>query len=53
MTPGERFGEADPGTIRYLTASQDLDTRFPAFETEIDGIHSERLGTYRVPCLGG
>jgi arginine decarboxylase len=48
MMPGERFPSADIALLRYLTASQDLDA---GFETEIDGIHLERDGSYRLPCL--
>lgn len=51
VMPGERFGAADSGLVRYLASSQELDRRFPGFETEIHGIEVERDGTYRVPCL--
>ena len=37
--PGERFPAADSSLLRYLATSQELDARFPAFETEIHGIH--------------
>jgi arginine decarboxylase len=49
--PGERFGNADSGIVRYLAASEDLAARFPGFETEIHGIHVEPTGVYRLPCL--
>jgi len=51
MMPGERFGGEHSGLIRYLSASQSLDARYPGFETEIHGIHIELMGSYRVPCL--
>lgn len=49
--PGERFPHADSALVRYLTTSQGLDARFPAFETEIHGIEVQSDGSYRVPCL--
>jgi arginine decarboxylase len=51
VMPGERFGTEQSGLLRYLAASQALDARFPAFETEIHGIDVQPDGTYRVPCL--
>ena len=52
MMPGERFGPDDSALVRYLIASQDLDARFPGFETEIHGIQIQADGSYRIPCLG-
>jgi hypothetical protein len=49
--PGERFGGNDSGLLRYLASSEQIDARFPGFETEIHGIHIESDGTYRIPCL--
>jgi arginine decarboxylase len=51
IMPGERFAEADNGLLRSLTASQQLDTRFPGFETEIHGIHIAHARAYRIPCI--
>jgi arginine decarboxylase len=51
IMPGERFPRADSALVRYLTASQGLDARFPAFETEIHGIEVQSDGSYRLPCL--
>jgi arginine decarboxylase len=51
IMPGERFPHAGSALIRYLTTSQELDARFPAFETEIHGIDVQPDGSYRVPCL--
>ena len=51
IMPGERFPHADSALVRYLTTSQGLDARFPAFETEIHGIEVQSDGSYRVPCL--
>ena len=51
--PGERFGPTDGGLIRYLTASQQLNVRFPGFETEIHGLYVQADGTYLIPCLPG
>jgi len=52
LMPGERFGPADSGLVRYLIASQNLDAHFPGFETEIHGIQIQSDGSYRIPCLG-
>ena len=49
--PGERFGGKDSGLLRYLASSEQIDARFPGFETEIHGIHIEHDGSYRIPCL--
>jgi arginine decarboxylase len=49
--PGERFPHADSAVVRYLTTSQRLDARFPAFQTEIHGIEVQSDGTYHLPCL--
>ena len=51
IMPGERFPAADSALLRYLATSQSLAARFPAFETEIHGIHLEPDGSYRLPCL--
>jgi arginine decarboxylase len=51
IMPGERFPLADSSLLRYLATSQDLDARFPAFETEIHGIHLDSDRSYRLPCL--
>jgi lysine decarboxylase/arginine decarboxylase len=53
VMPGERFGGQESGLVRYLTASEDIDSRFPGFETEIHGVEIQRDGTYRIPCLTG
>jgi arginine decarboxylase len=53
VMPGERFGPTDGGLIRYLTASQQLNVRFPGFETEIHGLYVQADGTYLIPCLPG
>ena len=36
-----------------LAASQKLDQRFPALETEIHGVEVQVHGTYRIPTLRG
>jgi arginine/lysine/ornithine decarboxylase len=51
VMPGERFGAADSGLVRYLTACEDIDAHFPGFETEIHGVEIQRDGSYRIPCL--
>lgn len=51
VMPGERFGDAGSGLIRYLAASQALDARFPGFQNEIHGIQVQADGSYRIPCL--
>jgi arginine decarboxylase len=51
IMPGERFPAPDSALLRYLRASQCLDARFPAFETEIHGIEVQSDGTYLAPCL--
>ncbi len=51
IMPGERFAADDSALVRYLGAAERLDAGFPAFETEIHGIHVEADGTYRIPCL--
>ena len=51
LMPGERFGPTDSGLVRYLAISQELDARFPGFETEIHGIEIQGDGSYRVPCI--
>jgi arginine decarboxylase len=51
IMPGERFPAEGAALLRYLTATETLDARFPGFETEIHGIQVQADGTYRVPCL--
>jgi arginine decarboxylase len=51
IMPGERFPASGSGLLRYLAASQELDARFPAFETEIHGIEVQDDGRYLLPCL--
>ncbi len=51
IMPGERFPAADSSLLRYLATSQELDARFPAFETEIHGIHLDSDRSYRLPCI--
>ncbi|MDT7552672.1 MAG: arginine decarboxylase [Pseudonocardiales bacterium] len=51
IMPGERFPTADGALLRYLTASQAHDIRFPGFATEIHGVHIQPDGAYRIPCL--
>lgn len=51
IMPGERFPPAASALLRYLGASQTLDTQFPSFATEIHGVHIQPDGTYRISCL--
>ena len=53
IMPGERFPAADSALVRYLSAAQNLDVRFPSFGTEIHGIQVQADGSYRVPCVSG
>jgi arginine decarboxylase len=51
IMPGERYGEANSGLIRYLQASEQLASQLPGFETEIHGIQAGEVGRYRLAVL--
>jgi arginine/lysine/ornithine decarboxylase len=51
IMPGERFPEADHALLGYLHSSEQLDARFPHFETEIHGVNVQQDGTYMIPCV--
>jgi arginine decarboxylase len=51
IMPGEQYGSADSGLVRYLRASEQLATRVPGFETEIHGIQANKDQGYRLAVL--
>ena len=51
IMPGERYGHADSGLIRYLKASEQLASLLPGFETEIHGMQAGEDGSYRLAVL--
>jgi arginine/lysine/ornithine decarboxylase len=51
IMPGERYGDADSGLIRYLKASEQLASLLPGFETEIHGTQAGEDGSYRLAVL--
>jgi arginine decarboxylase len=49
--PGENAGASDSPFLRYLTARQDLDRKFPGFGHDIHGVEPQADGTYQVMCI--
>jgi arginine decarboxylase len=46
--PGERLGDANSPTIRFLLALEDFSKRFPGFEREVHGIEVDGQGEFWV-----
>jgi lysine decarboxylase/arginine decarboxylase len=50
LAPGERTGKLNGPILRYLTALQDFDNRFPGFAHDIHGVENVN-GEYRMYCV--
>jgi len=46
--PGERLGDANSPTIRFLLALEEFSKKFPGFEREVHGIEVDPLGDFWV-----
>ena len=46
--PGERLGDANSPTIRFLLALEEFSKRFPGFEREVHGIELDSRGEFWV-----
>jgi len=46
--PGERLGDANSPTIRFLLALEEFSKRFPGFEREVHGIEVDAQGNFWV-----
>jgi arginine decarboxylase len=46
--PGERLGDANSPTIRFLLALEEFGKRFPGFEREVHGIELDNHGEFWV-----
>jgi arginine decarboxylase len=44
--PGERLGDANSPTIRFLLALEEFSKRFPGFEREVHGIELDAQGDF-------
>jgi arginine decarboxylase len=44
--PGERLGDANSPTIRFLLALEDFGKKFPGFEREVHGIEVDGQGEF-------
>jgi arginine decarboxylase len=52
LMPGESVGAADGPLLRYLTALEDFDRRFPGFRSETHGVTIDPdSGDYLIECL--
>jgi arginine decarboxylase len=52
LMPGESVGEADGPLLRYLSALESFDHRFPGFGSETHGVTRDPdTGDYRIECL--
>ncbi|MFJ3446086.1 Orn/Lys/Arg decarboxylase N-terminal domain-containing protein [Streptomyces sp. NPDC086081] len=52
LMPGENTGAADGPLLRYLTALESFDRRFPGFASETHGVTRDPdTGTYLIECL--
>ena len=49
--PGERLGDANSPTIRFLLALEEFGKRFPGFEREVHGIELDAGGDYWVRAV--
>ena len=49
--PGERLGDANSPTIRFLQALEEFGKRFPGFEREVHGIELDAGGDYWVRAV--
>jgi arginine decarboxylase len=46
--PGERLGNANSPTIRFLLALEDFSKRFPGFEREVHGVEVDGQGEFWI-----
>ncbi|MFF4395964.1 Orn/Lys/Arg decarboxylase N-terminal domain-containing protein [Streptomyces sp. NPDC001480] len=52
LMPGENTGTADGPLLRYLTALESFDRRFPGFASETHGVTvDDATGDYLIECL--
>ncbi|MGO4751980.1 hypothetical protein AB4212_25785, partial [Streptomyces sp. 2MCAF27] len=52
LMPGESIGAPDGPLLRYLTALESFDRRFPGFRSETHGVTiDEDTGDYLIECL--
>ncbi|MFI0192583.1 Orn/Lys/Arg decarboxylase N-terminal domain-containing protein [Streptomyces sp. NPDC017082] len=52
LMPGESTGAQDGSLLRYLTALETFDRRFPGFRSETHGVTiDEETGDYEIECL--
>jgi arginine decarboxylase len=52
LMPGESVGEQDGPLLRYLTALESFDRRFPGFRSETHGVTLDPdTGDYLIECL--
>ncbi|MDT0308432.1 Orn/Lys/Arg decarboxylase N-terminal domain-containing protein [Streptomyces sp. DSM 44917] len=52
LMPGERTGTPDGPLLRYLTALETFDRRFPGFHSETHGVTTDpATGDYLIECL--
>ncbi|MDX3386023.1 Orn/Lys/Arg decarboxylase N-terminal domain-containing protein [Streptomyces niveiscabiei] len=51
LVPGERVGPATSPLMRYLTALEDFDRRFPGFASETHGVSYGPDGGYWFDCV--
>ncbi|MGV9885856.1 Orn/Lys/Arg family decarboxylase [Streptomyces sp. NPDC003395] len=52
LMPGESVGAPDGPLLRYLSALESFDRRFPGFRSETHGVTiDETTGDYRIECL--
>lgn len=52
LMPGESVGAPDGPLLRYLTALESFDRRFPGFRSETHGVTVDaETGDYRIECL--
>jgi arginine decarboxylase len=49
--PGENAGAADGPLLRYLSALEAFDKRFPGFQHDIHGVARDTNGNYAIECL--
>jgi arginine decarboxylase len=49
--PGERMGDANSPTIRFLLALEEFSKRFPGFEREVHGVEVDSQGEFWVRCV--
>ena len=52
LMPGEGIGTANGPLLRYLTALESFDRRFPGFRSETHGVTIDsETGDYLIECL--